>query len=320
MMPKKKSKRRKNLKIQLHKKINDLLRIGESKHEAKKEYRAECEKRGLPWNPSKSPYIHSIKTTELYRGSINDFSEWLKSNRRDVWNTKDLNSITKEICYEYLKYKDKNGSAWSTSRHMAALNKVLDHGLNKKDGDLKSRRNKNITRSRSKKENDFKYNPENYKDQIEISKAFGLRRESICDGDFAIKESSIFKEDDKIYIAVIEKGGKYREALCLDEYKKTIIEKYDISERQYYDKETFVDFYNNSDGEQLFDNYTKKIDNHSFRRQYAQKLYKQLEENQILKHGQVEKDYRGFNKNIILKISHSLGHNRPDIVIDHYLN
>ena len=43
------------------------------------------------------------------------------------------------------------------------------------------------------------------------------------------------------------------------------------------------------------------------------------QEIQVLENGKVEKDYRGYNKNIILQVSNSLGHNRPDVVVDHYL-
>lgn len=312
----KKSSRNKNLKMQMHWKIDKLLRIGESKHEAKKEYRAECEEKGLKWNPSKSNYIHSIKTTELYRDSVNDFSSWLKENKSDVWNTKDLNSITKDICYEYLREKDDMHSAWTTSRHMAAINKVLDLGLNKKEGDLNKRSYKDIKRSRTTNENNFKYNPDNYKDQIEIAKAFGLRRREIIGDDFSIKEDNLFLEDDKVYCGTIGKGGKYRESLCLEEYKDAIIEKYDVGERSFYDKTSFIETYTD-ESEYLFDEYTEKIDNHAFRGEYARALYDELKaEREEL--GEVEEDYRGYNKEIVLKVSQSLGHERPDVAVENY--
>ncbi len=311
--------RPKNIKIQLHKKINSLLRIGESKHEAKKEYRKECERKGIRWNPSKSPYIHSINTVEHYRDTVNHFSEWLKEEKPEIWQTKDLNSITKDVCYEYLKEIDSELSAWTTSRHMAGLNKVLDLGLNKKEGGLKKRRNKDITRSRTVKENDFKYNPENYREQIDLAKAFGLRRESILGGDYEVKESSLFIDDDRIYCGVIEKGGKYREALCLKEYEDTIKSRYNISERVFNDEDSFKAHYKNSEDSRLFDRYTKKIDNHSFRREYAQNLYQEIKEEREAQGINIENDYRGYNKDIVINVSNNLGHNRPDVVIDHYL-
>lgn len=74
--------------------------------------------------------------------------------------------------------------AWAISRHITELNK--------KRRKPKKRRNENILRSRVPKENDFKYNPENYRGQIDIEKVFGLRRESILGGDYEVKECSFF--------------------------------------------------------------------------------------------------------------------------------
>ena len=300
----------------MHNKINDLLRIGESKHLAKQVYKEYCEANNLPWNPAKSPFIHSTQTAETYRQTVGEFCTWLKAEKPEVWRSKDLNKIDKNIAYEYLKSRQEQGcSAWSVSRDMSALNKVLDLGLNKKEGGLTERSLKNISRSRGEKAHDQKYNPANYKDQIEFAKAFGVRRESICGGQFQVKEDSLFKKDGKVYVSVIEKGGRYREAPCLAKCQKSIESKYNITERETYTKEQFIESYYRNKGNYLFNTYTNKIDNHAFRSEYATNLYKELAEQKET----VINDYRGYDSAVLKEVSEALGHSRINVVVDHYL-
>ena len=300
----------------MHNKINSLLRIGESKHLAKQVYKEYCEANNLPYNPAKSPFIHSVSTADAYRQTIKEFCAWLKTEKPEVWKTKDLEQIDKKICYEYLQTREKqNCSAWTISKDMAALNKILNLGLNKKEGGLQERSLKNITRSRENCDHDQKYNPANYKEQIEFAKAFGVRRESVKGGQFQVKEDSLFKKDGKIYVSVIEKGGRYREAPCLTKYQSSIESKYNIQERESLTKEQFIEVYYNSNSNYLFDNYTSKIDNHSFRAEYATNLYQELAEQK----DNIENDYRGYDSTILRKVSQALGHSRISVVVDHYL-
>jgi len=95
-------------------------------------------------------------------------------------------------------------------------------------------------------------------------------------------------------------------------------------------REEFIDNYNNS-GNVLFDKYTRNIDNHSFRSEYAYELYEQLDtdlyyelyykqtKNGIEPEVEPREKYRGYDKEIVLKVSSELGHNRPSIVVEHYL-
>ena len=300
----------------MHQKIDSLLRIGESKHLAKQAYRQYCEENNLPWNPAKSPFIHSTQTAESYRQTVGEFCTWLKTEKPEVWQTKDLDQIDKEVAYEYLQAREQQGcSAWTVSKDMSALNKVLDLGLNKKEGGLQERSLKDISRSREQKEHDAKYNPTNYKDQIEFAKAFGVRRESIYGGQFQVKENSLFKKDGKVYVSVIEKGGRYREAPCLAEYQKSIESKYNITERETYTKEQFIESYYRNKGNYLFNTYTDKIDNHAFRSEYATNLYRELAEQKET----VTSDYRGYDSAVLKEVSEALGHSRINVVADHYL-
>ena len=184
----------------MHSKINDMLRIGESKHDAKQMYKVYCKKNKLPYNPAKTLYIHSTGTADAYRQTVGEFCTWLKAEKPEVWDSKNLEKIDKGVAYDYLKARESQGcSAWSVSKDMSAINKVLNLKLNKKEGQLQGRSLENITRSRGERASDQKYNPVNYADQIEFAKAFGVRRESIVGGQFQVKECSLFKNNGKVF-------------------------------------------------------------------------------------------------------------------------
>lgn len=324
----------KNFTIQLNNIIDSKLAIGTSKQDSKIAYRQRCEEQNIKWNVAKSDYIHSYKTADAYRQTVREFCSWIKENKLDVWSSKDLSKIDKDVCYSYLQ---ENCTAATITKDMSALNKVLDLGLSKKEGDLKELSYKDTIRSRQPSSEDKKYNPENHKDQIEFAQAFGLRRQSIYEGQYAAKDVSLFKENDRVYCSIICKNGKYGEAPCLKKFQESIEEKYNITERQSttkteseekygircekfteQDKENFKSLYHSSNNK-LFDNYTKKIDNHAFRAQYAKNLYSELCQCKEERGEVVKSDYRGFDKEIIAIVSHALNHERLRVVIEHYL-
>lgn len=305
----------KNFTIQLNVRIDRLLAVGESKHAAKDAYRKTSESRGEKWNPAKSNFIHSCATADAYRQTVGEVCLWLKENKADVWSSKNLDNFNKEVAYEYLHSRENTGcSSYTVSKDMAALNKVLDLDLNKKEGCLATRSIDDVTRSRTAADMDTRYNPSNYSKQIEFAQAFGLRRESIKGGNYQVKDISLSQRDDKVYCSVIEKGGRYREAPCLEKYQDAINERYNVEERESLTKAEFKDLYSSSN-DVLFDRYTPLIDNHAFRGEYARNLYNQISEQKE----EVKADYRGFDKEIVREVSEALGHNRLNVVVEHYL-
>lgn len=332
-----------NCKIQLYEIAKKMSGIGESKYAAKTSYRNACEERGEKWNPSKTSSIHSIITDKGYRQTINEFCNWVKENKSDIYATKDLNNFTKELCYEYLQYRNIK-SAWTVTKDQSALNKVFNYDLNKKEGNLRERRQEDVTRSRLPRDMDTRYNPKNYSDAIDFAKAFGLRRESIKGGDYQVKESSLFTKQGSVYCSVIEKGGRYREAPCLKKYQDAMLEKYNILERETFvrerftqtftdsnkteiihptimDKQGFKNFYRASEDKPLFPKYTALIDNHAFRGEYARALYIQLVE---AKESQPpdpnQKFYKGYLEDCVQGVSDALGHGRLSVVVISYFH
>ena len=311
-------RKRLNLKMQLNKKLDKLLKIGESKHEAKKQYREYCQKNNIKYNPAKTEGIHSIRTADSYRDTINRFGDWTKKNMKD---TKHIENINKEQAYKFLKEKEEQGnSPWSVSRDMAALNKCLNLNLNKKDGGLRQRNINNISRSRDTRQHDREVNLSNYKEPILLAKAFGVRRETIQGGEYQAKNINLYKNNGNIYLRAIEKGGKYREVQCLDRYQTEIEKTFKVQEGQSLTKSQFKDLYNKTEEEPyLIGKYTQKIDNHAYRAEYAMERYQELEEQKNKNGENLQKNYKGYDKEILSQVSQDLGHNRLRVVVDHYL-
>lgn len=304
-----------SLKYQVTQKLNALNRIGESKHQAKQDYRNACESANLKWNPAKADGIFSYKTMDAYRQSALEFSGWLKENHSDV---KDINNITREHAISYLQQRQEQGkSAWTTSKDMSALNKVFNLNVSKQEAGLRERSYKNAERSRLERGHDHKFNAKNYERQISFAQAFGCRRESIVGGQYQVKDVSLFKQDGKVFASFIEKGGRYREAPCLSSMQPQIEKTFpDIQERESLTKQQFQELYQSSK-DYLFDRYTTKIDNHAFRHEYARNLYQELLEQRDQE--RQEALYRGYNKEVLREVSEALGHSRLSVVVEYYL-
>ena len=317
--------KRGSLKYQMTQALNNKKSFGESRHEAKKQYKEECKANGEKVQNIKSPGVHSKGTTDLYRNYIVKFHDYVKENHDDVKNMED---ISKEHCYEYLKsLEDRGLSASTVSTAQASLNKIFDHGLNKEEGGLKERDYTQNTRSQVEREHDTRYNPDNYKTEIAIAQSFGLRRESIEGGDYQIKQGfSIYKtEQGELRACVIEKGGKYREVPCLKDREEDIrnilgnenIPTYETNESNHmaFTKQSFVEAYNKCENEYISTSYTNLIDNHAFRKEYARNLYDEIAERKHdyvpglnptkIEYGKYDKTY---DKEVLSYVSVALGH------------
>lgn len=278
------------LDYELHERMEALNQIGESRHDAKKDYKVMTgDKR-----TNRTVGIHSHQTYNAYKQTSIEFSKYMKNNHKDI---KRISQVEGAHIVEYLQYRqDKGMSAATISKDMAALNKVFNEHLTKAEADIKKRSYKDITRSRGDKAHDKKYNPENYRDQIDFAKGTGARRYGVM----TVKPNSIIWDNGlPTKVRLKEKGGKVREANIREDYREKIL----------------VMLKGKRMNEPLFNRYTKKIDNHAFRREYAQSRYKEISKELDSN----STDYRGFDPKVLKVLTKDLGHNRIDVVVYHYL-
>ena len=245
-----------SLNFQFNEKLQGLLRIGESRHNAKREYQEYCNLNNIKYINGQAYGIFSWNTYNSYKQTLKEFTLWIKSNYPDIKLITDIDST---ICSKYLIYRMNNNiSAWTIDKDKSALNKVFNYGLTKRDIGLPVRSKKNIIRSRKNVKMDKHFNCKNYTNQILIANASGCRRESILK---LKKDDFIYNNGELICVYLKEKGGKERYAIILKEYRDIL--------------SSYLKGLKDDSGA-IFDRYTTMIDNHSFRSDYANKLLNQF--------------------------------------------
>ena len=288
-----KYKKRRSLKKQVSDRLESLNRIGESRHEAKEDYRNNVS--GGKFSMNRTVGIHSKETMKTYKNALNKFVDYLREEFPEV---KDLEQIKKEHCVSYIKYRANTGKAATTySKDISALNKCFRYDLNKKEIGVEAKKFENYTNNRVLKEHHNRINLKNYKNEVLMGWATGMRKESYN----AITKSRFRKADDGLYkdVWLKEKGGKPRYAEILKEHRQAVTE--------------FLDSLQIEDNELIFPKKISKLfPSHRLRQIYAQDLYEQTV-NEICEKNYV-KGYLGFDKNAVLKVSKNLGHNREEVL------
>ena len=297
---------------QINARMKEMNCIGESRHQSKQEARE-----NLGYEHNKTVGIHSYKTFDTYKSSCKQFTNYLKENHKGIKNIED---IKESHIKDYIKYREESGcSAYTYSKDLAALNKVFGNYLTKQDCDVATRSYKDISNNRELKEHHSHINYSNYRDEITILKATGMRRESL---DKVNVDN--FRYDSKGYpvaVKLVEKGGKYREAEIIRDYRedvKSVLT--ERLERNNYDRE-----------KPIFEHIPSRLGTHRFRQEYAKEVY----DNYIKEHGTGtmkladtnEKAYesdnrtelRGYDVAALKHTTQNLGHNRLDVVIYNYL-
>ncbi len=308
------SRNKNNIKIQLNKRIDDLLRIREKKVK---------ETRGTPhFNPNRSEGIHSIKTAETYRQVINIFAEYCKTQ-----GIKDVAQIDSKIIGSFVATRS-NLSSWTISKDLAAINKVLDTHFTPRDFGIKERSRDQIVNNRRAHTEHSTAAAERNQAALWFAYSTGCRRSSIL----TVTADKAIRSEDGIVIGFQfkEKGGRERDAIVLP------------SERQ-----TMTDYVNariaeNGENCRLVDTCDRNCNPHYYRAEYANELYGELKEyrdrgediyagyrsrfiderhlQKALSHPRYQREFvHGYETRLCAEISQALGHNRIEVVVNSYL-
>lgn len=296
--PNQKYKKRKSLKKQMKDRLNSLRRIGESRHEAKKDYRETIGNGKHEMN--RTVGIHSLKTFDNYLDVTMKFVDYLRAEFPEV---KDLEQITKEHCVSYIKHRvyEEQKKATTYSRDISALNKVFRYELTKEEMGLDRKDFDSYTNNRELKAHHKKINLDNYKNEVLLIKATGIRRASVT----KVKPKDfVWLDNEVIGVTVKEKGGKIRTATVLERYRE---------ELGTYLKGLDED-------KVIFEKIPNRLPTHRLRQYYAQNLYKQLVADEVMYNfRKTGETYLAFDTGIVKEVSENLGHSRVEI-IKHYLN
>lgn len=253
----KKREKRGSLNHQIYKRFESLECFGESRHQAKKEYR---EMMGGQHQNNTTIGIHNYNTYRNYKQTSEQFVKWLKDENKGVRNIED---IKREHIIEYIQYRASAGySANTYSKDLAALNKLYMSNtseatkkITKKDCNVANKSFDSITNNRELKAHHKKINLENYQNEMLVGKATGMRRWS-----YTRTNPSDFNRDilgQIVSVELTEKNGKHRTATVLKEHREELTK--------------FIDSLDVN--KPIFAHVPDRFPTHRFRQKYARALY-----------------------------------------------
>ena len=267
--------------------LDEKLAIGESKFEDKK-IGATADKI-YSWNTYKTYLKHNIY-----------FIQWAKENHQ----IKSLDEGKKYV-NEWLEMREKQGlSAYTVKLETSALMKL--YSISSEDiYKSKARYRANINRSRGEKVRDKHFSEEKHKDLVKFCRATGLRRAELQQ----LRGTDLIEINGEPFICVSRgaKGGRHRNIPLAFE-------------------KDFIQALMRSKGEEkVFEKVPNGADIHSYRAEFATRLYKKLARDidSLPKSEKYHcrKDLKGvcYDKKAMLEVSRALGHNRISVIAGHYI-
>lgn len=292
----------------IHQEVRSILEskksFGSSRHDAKK-------------GNNDRDKIYSYSTMKIYQRECQKFAEYVREVSPDGRFTKIED--TKQYAKDYIAMHnaDPNYSPYTVKMQRSALAKM--YGVEGKTlGAVDERRRSDITRSRnrtviSEKTGKEIKNPtsraghfseKNNREIVEFARGTGLRRSEME----RLRGDQLREEGDRAYLEVTGKGGKTRYAEIIGPHKQEIIDRC---------KE--------AGHERVWDRVPSNMDVHHYRSQYATEMYNELarDVNEIPKkdryHCRYDKAGTWYDREAMKKVTNSLGHNRINVIAEHYL-
>ena len=308
------SRNKMNIKTQLNRNLDQLLRIGQKKLK---------ETRGSEnFNPNRSEGIHSIKTADTYRRTINVFADHCKA-----LGIKRIDEIDSNVIGSFVATRS-NLSSWTISKDLAAINKVLNTYYTPKDFGLCERKRNAIVHNRKILTSNSTAKAERNQAALWFARATGCRRSSIPT---VTADKAIRSEDGTVIgFRFCEKGGRERNALVLPNERERMTDYVNarLSERGEHGR--------------LIDICDRNCNPHFERAEYANRLYAELKEyrdrkediyagyrhrfidesqlQKALSHPRYQREtVHGYETKLCAEISQALGHNRIEVVVNSYL-
>lgn len=273
------------MKYQVSQKLYSMKKFGESKHDAKAQ------------SPDRyTEGIYSKVTMNDYIQKATHFANWCKA---------EYGCKTLEECKPYAQaYIDSRShlSPYTLKLDVSAIRKVYDREIDVRSDKMRNRGE--IRRSRVHSERSLRAEQKNPVLK-EFCQATGLRRHELT----ALRGCDIKISGDKVFVQVQQgKGGKFRSVEVTEKGINLV--------KQFQSTSTNL----------LFQNIDKNFDVHMYRGDYAKELYRQLYEksdkaDDERKWYYCRGDKKGikYDREIMLKVSQNLGHDRVNVIAGHYL-
>ncbi len=282
------------------KRLDSLMAVGESRHQAKQAIRESSEEKR--WSVSTGK-IYSHTTRRVYQQQILAFADWVKMTYQ-VSNPAVVDTNADAWASQYLRALIEQGKSPYTLQTVRSALRLCFWPDLAASVELPKRKRSAITRSRVPVKQDAHFQPKNWPRHILFAEATGLRRAEMRD----LRVGDISRQTDGTVSVHVNngKGGKARDVVVLPGYEHGVlamIEGRDPSKH-------------------VFERIPKSMDVQSYRRASAQARYQQLAPGRELPPADVERiastDYDALAAQ---EVSESLGHSRRRraTILNHYL-
>lgn len=283
----------KSMAYQVKRELYSQLRFGESKYESK-----------LKEDTNSPEGIFSKSTMDSYIKHSTAFANWTKA----TYGCKTLIDAYGHI-QDYIDWRVSKGlSAWTVKLDASAIAKLYQ--VPAKDLGIKTppRYRADITRSRKACEHDKHFSEARNEKAVLFGKGTGLRRSEIK----ALLKEDVYCRNGKTFVHVEKgKGGKTREVEVASGFEAHVLKCAAAAKK----------------GEKIFakDEIKNRMDEHSYRAEYAKTIYKQyerpLDSLSDKEKYYCRRDKKGcvYDRQAMLITSKNLGHNRINVIASNYL-
>ncbi len=302
-----------NVSHQVHEVFKEIIRFGQSKHEAKEQARVKGAKN---WHElGKQLYVYSYATADQYRDIAKEALEYSK----EKYGVKNIEKLSSEHIRSYLETKIAQGVKYSTFQKYAAAIEKLETALNKyaqsrSTGNQYSFDIKDI-RQQAQEVLEKNQATRAYEDPRALieniqNSDYKIIAQAQLEGGFRISELNHISEknflEDNAFLVISGKGGKDREVpLPKETYQalKSLLSKSDKSDGKY---KFNMDEYRKVLKEAALNSSQDYTGSHGLRWNFAQEKFAQL-----------TKEGKTYEQSLQI-VSNLLGHERADIT-EHYL-
>ena len=289
--------KRKGAKYAAVERLNGLMATGQKRSLAK----AEARLRGESLVAFTDNRIHAFESRNNYQKIVMRFLNWCR-DRYELRSLSQIDEQADELASLYLMERIAlNYSAWTLQTERSALRMFFQDRHLTEMVELPERRRIDIKRSRRPAKRDLNINLDNWQHVIQFCLACGLRREELRD--LHVRDVYVRSDDQRLVVRVVKgKGGKWREVPVFPGRERAV---------QSVIEDLAPDAH-------VFERISSLLDIHSYRRQFARDLYEHLTGRPLPPvEGRLEA--ASFDKDVAFYVSHCLGHNRIDIIFQHYI-
>ncbi len=278
--------------------FDSLMAIGQSRHAAKQAIRKASDQ--PTWTVS-SGKIHSHATRKGYQQQTLAFINWARE-QHGINRLERLDARAEELAALYLSEQlAAPKSAYTVQTQRCALRMFFGNRELAASVVIPKRLRANITRSRGDCKEGHHFQPAHWSAHVMFAQVTGLRRSELRD----VRVRDVYRREDGLLVIHVKngKGGRSREVSVLPAHEQEILAALDGRQPD----------------ERVFAYIPKHMHVQKYRRSSSRARYLHHAPERALPPCEGRLKSRDYDRAAVQEVSWSLGHNRQDVVLRHYL-